>query len=352
MLFFMTISFKSGDLFDQRVDALVNTVNCVGVMGKGVALEFKRRWPENFKAYKRLCETKWLKPGVIYIHQVSDLLGNNQPRFIINFPTKDHWKSKSKIEFIESGLDTLVNELRGSGIKSIALPPLGCGNGGLDWKDVRPLIVDKLNELDIQIIVMEPHQKKDPSEYRVAEFSMTLPRAMLLKSLGDLEHIFHGEYDRITLQKLTYFLQALGTQFNLKFSRNLFGPYSDTLRKSFIALEKQGMIKGFTAAERLTHVTPGAYALADDYICNIGKNEEAQSAIEKLSRLIQGYESPFGLELLSSVHHLASAEGFSSLDDITKAMVNWSEDKRNNYPKSVIKVAYDRLREDGLIASK
>lgn len=346
----MTISFNSGDLFDQRVDALVNTVNCVGVMGKGVALEFKRRWPENFKAYKRLCDSKRLRPGIIFVHQVGDLLGNNQPRFIINFPTKDHWKSKSKIEFIESGLDTLVKELCGSGIKSLALPPLGCGNGGLNWEDVRPLIIEKLKDLDIQIIVMEPHRQKDPSEYRVAEFVMTLPRAILLKSLGDLEHVFHGEYDRITLQKLTYFLQVLGTPFNLKFSRNLFGPYSDTLRKSFIALEKQGMIKGFTAAERLTHVMPGAYALADDYIGKTGKNVEAQSTIDKLSRLIQGYESPFGLELLSSVHHLASEEGCTSLEDITKAMVNWNENKRNNYPTSVIRIAYDRLKDDGLIA--
>jgi O-acetyl-ADP-ribose deacetylase (regulator of RNase III)/uncharacterized protein YwgA len=348
----MTILFKSGDLFDQETDALVNTVNCVGIMGKGVALEFKRRWPDNFKKYKKLCDSKSLRPGSLYIHDLNNLFGSNTPKFIINFPTKDHWRAKSQLEFVEDGLDALADALRNFPIGSIALPPLGCGNGGLDWEVVRPLIVDKLAHLnDVQIIVMEPHQQQDLSEFRVPDFPMTFPRAMLLKTLVDLDYLFHGEYDRISLQKLTYFLQALGVPFRLKFARNLFGPYSDALRKSFIALEKQGMVQGFSAPERMSHVTQGAYALADEYLGQAGKSQEAQRTIEKLSKLIQGYESPFGLELLSSVHHIAVSEGMQSVEQVTQAMSAWSDNKRNKYSASVIKVAYQRLDEDNLLSA-
>src|SRR5579884_1817745 len=133
----MTIKLVKGDLLSQNVDAVVNTVNTVGVMGKGVALQFKRRWPENFRAYERASKQGDVQIGKMFIYDAGRLL---TPRYIINFPTKVHWRSPSKLEYIREGLEDLVSQIRRLNIESIAMPPLGCGNGGLDWEDVRPLI--------------------------------------------------------------------------------------------------------------------------------------------------------------------------------------------------------------------
>jgi O-acetyl-ADP-ribose deacetylase (regulator of RNase III) len=347
----MSIEFKKGDLFSQPVDALVNTVNCVGVMGKGVALEFKRRWPINFSSYKRLCDAKTLRPGTLYIHELGGLFGGGGPKFIVNFPTKDHWRAQSKLEYIEAGLDALVESLRVSGISSIALPPLGCGNGGLAWSDVKPLIQKKLAAVEgVSVIVLEPAESlHEAPEHRVADFAMTYPRAVLIKALGDLAVYFDGSFDRISLQKIVYFLQALGVQYNLSFRRNLFGPYSETLRRSLATFEKHDILTGFTSKERLSNVTAAAYAQADEFLIERKQADDAQHLIDKLNRLIEGYEGPYGLELLSSVHHLASAEGIRPADAVVGAMANWNENKRNRFSSSVIKTAYLRLRDDGLL---
>lgn len=349
VLFLMTLVFEKGDLFAQPVEALVNTVNCVGVMGKGVALEFKRRWPDNYRAYKRVCEARELTPGRIFVFDRGNLFGEAGPRYIINFPTKDHWRAKSKIEYVTSGLDALVKEIGARSISSIAMPPLGCGNGGLDWKDVKPIIEAKLAGLqDVKIIVLAPHDAVDEPEHANVKLTMSYERAVLLKSLGDLEPYFDGNFDRISLQKIVYFLQALGTPFNLQFSRNLHGPYSETLRKAFIAFEKLGMIKGFASDDRQAHVTPAGYAAADEYL----KENPGSSAgvIEKLSKLIQGYESPYGLELLSSVHWLAENEKHYPIEKIVEAMQGWNESKRTSFGEKVIRLAYGRLRDDALLA--
>lgn len=153
----MPITFKTGDLFSEHAEAIVNTVNCVGVMGKGVALEFKRRWPENFRAYKRLCDRGELRPGKSFIFENADMFDPCGRRFLINFPTKDHWRDGSRMEYIEDGLDDLVLQIRKLGIRSVAMPPLGCGNGGLNWKQVKALLGRRLEPVhEAAIIVFEP----------------------------------------------------------------------------------------------------------------------------------------------------------------------------------------------------
>lgn len=152
-----TIIYKTGDLFEEPTEAIVNTVNCVGVMGKGVALEFKQRWPENFKAYKKRCDAKDMVPGRMFIFDADSLFNNGMHKYLINFPTKQHWRSKSKIEYIRDGLVDLVRQLRELKITSVALPQLGCGNGGLEWSEVRPLIEERLAELpDVKFVVVSP----------------------------------------------------------------------------------------------------------------------------------------------------------------------------------------------------
>lgn len=138
------IEFTSGDILKDDVDAIVNTVNCVGIMGRGIALQFKNAWPENFKAYEAACKREEVQPGRMFVYEVGQL---TTPRYIINFPTKRHWRGKSRIEDIESGLKALVGEIRQRGIRSIAIPPLGSGLGGLDWNDVRPRIEAAMREV-------------------------------------------------------------------------------------------------------------------------------------------------------------------------------------------------------------
>src|SRR4051812_17470979 len=125
-----------GNILEDNAQALVNTVNTVGVMGKGIALQFKKAFPEMFEAYEAVCKAKLLQPGQMHVYDRGSMLN---PRYIINFPTKRHWKGKSNMADIEAGLDALVEELRQRGITAVAIPPLGCGHGGLDWNDVRPL---------------------------------------------------------------------------------------------------------------------------------------------------------------------------------------------------------------------
>jgi O-acetyl-ADP-ribose deacetylase (regulator of RNase III) len=150
-----------GDLLTQDdVDAVVNAVNCVGIMGKGIALRFKSRWPANFTQYVAACKAGQVRPGKMLVH---DTGGRVKPHYIINFPTKEHWREASKLEFIRHGLVDLVGQVRRLQIRSIAIPALGCGNGGLAWSDVRPLVDDAFRSLsDVDVRLFEPRQALDP----------------------------------------------------------------------------------------------------------------------------------------------------------------------------------------------
>ena len=149
----MPVILSSGNLFDAGTEALCCTVNCVGVMGRGIALEFKHRYPEMFKEYANLCKRGFIQVGKVWIWWNPEP-GN--PRYIINFPTKEHWRNPSKLEWISAGLADLNNRVMMIGIESIAIPALGCANGGLRFEDVRPLIEEKLNDLEIPVLLYEP----------------------------------------------------------------------------------------------------------------------------------------------------------------------------------------------------
>ena len=148
------LEFVRGDLMLASTDAVVNAVNTVGVMGKGIALQFKHRFPENFRAYASACKRREVRIGAMFVHDQGILA---QPRWIINFPTKDHWRNPSELEYIRAGLEDLKRVIRDLGIASIAIPALGCSNGGLSWSAVKPLIETVLSELDgVHIQVFEP----------------------------------------------------------------------------------------------------------------------------------------------------------------------------------------------------
>ncbi|WP_204377182.1 type II toxin-antitoxin system antitoxin DNA ADP-ribosyl glycohydrolase DarG [Xanthomonas nasturtii] len=339
------MTFKAGDMFLTNADAIVNTVNCVGVMGKGVALEFKRRWPENYKFYKKACDKRELRPGKMLTYDRGSIFDSDRPRFLINFPTKDHWRSKSKIEYIEAGLDALIDEIISRSIKSIALPPLGCGNGGLDWAVVRPLIIQKLSVLSgVRVEVYGPLGEGVDPEYLDVSAKMTRSRAIFIKSIASLEPRFGGSVDRLSLQKLAYFLQYLGIPFNLEFKNSLYGPYSSTLKKALVKLDKWRYLSGYIDGNRSASVTSAGYAAADEYIRVHGLNEDI---VEKLAHLFQGYDSPYGLELLSTTHFNASRGlAYGGGDYPTDSSDAY---RKNVFPLHEVKAARDRLIEDGLL---
>ncbi len=148
------IELTHGDLLKQEADALVNAVNCVGVMGRGIALQFRRAFPENFKIYESACKRGELRPGSMLVFETSRL---KNPCYVINFPTKRHWRDKSRLTDIESGLEALVVEVKRLKIRTIALPALGCGLGGLEWPDVRPRIEKAFSSVpEVHVWLFEP----------------------------------------------------------------------------------------------------------------------------------------------------------------------------------------------------
>lgn len=154
------IENQNWDILQADVEALVNAVNCVGIMGRGIALQFKETFPANFKAYAAACARKEVQPGRMFVFETG-FFGN--PKYIVNFPTKQHWRDKSRIEDIEAGLEVLVREIRSRDIRSIAVPPLGSGLGGLDWRLVRPCIEAALGTLgDVRTVIFEPHESVKP----------------------------------------------------------------------------------------------------------------------------------------------------------------------------------------------
>ena len=343
----MTVSLKSGDLLKEQTHAIVNTVNCVGVMGKGIALQFKQRWPENFKDYAAACKRKELKPGNMFIHDFGEWA---KPRFIINFPTKVHWKGDSKIEYIEHGLRDLIVQIKRLGIKSIALPPLGCGNGGLAWNEVRRLITEAFEELpDVQVNLFEPKGAPPPQKMVIAtrKPKLTAVRAAIVKVIAAYR-VMEYALTRIEMQKLAYFLEVTGQQLNLEFTKSNYGPYSNKLR--FVLTDLDGHYitgVGDGAGESEIVVMPGALVEADEFIKRSGDDELAYH-VDRVARLIRGFETPYGMELLATVHWVGTrTANVRTVDDAIKAVHNWNDRKRAIMSKEHIKIAWQRLDDEG-----
>jgi O-acetyl-ADP-ribose deacetylase (regulator of RNase III) len=225
------INFVTGNILDAKVDALVNAVNTAGVMGKGLALQFKKAFPANCKAYEAAAKAGEVEIGKMFVFEAGGIV---LPRYIINFPTKRHWRGASKLEYIETGLRDLVTVVRDRRIRSIAIPPLGSGLGGLAWRDVRPLIqraVEGLSDVDVQ--VFEPNGAPAPEAMRnaTAKPKMTPGRAVVLALMN--RYLVPGFDYRLSLlevQKLDYFLQAAGEPLRLQYQAHHYGPYADNLR--------------------------------------------------------------------------------------------------------------------------
>ena len=212
------IHLVSGNLLEAETEALVNTVNCVGVMGKGIALQFKQAFPDNFKDYAQACDKGKVRMGRMFVYRTDRMF---HPKYIINFPTKRHWKAKSRLEDIELGLKDLMRVIKDLGIKSIAVPPLGSGLGGLNWEEVKRKIIDSFDGvLDVEVLLYEPKgaPKSDEIPIATSKPRMTRGRALLVKLL-DIYRSQGYRHNLLEIQKLMYFLQEAGEKLRLKFKK-------------------------------------------------------------------------------------------------------------------------------------
>lgn len=343
------IEFTTGDILKVEADALVNTVNCVGVMGRGIALQFKKAFPGNFKAYESACRRQEVRPGAMLVVETGEL---TSPRFIINFPTKRHWKGASRMEDIEAGLPALVAAIRERGIRSIAVPPLGCGLGGLAWNDVRPRIERALSQLEgVRVIVLEPSGPPPADAIAKAKKvpNMTQGRAALVALMDRyLASLLDPFVTLLEVQKLMYFTQAAGEDLKLRYVKAQYGPYAENLRHVLTAVEGHfisGYLDGGDAPDKELQLVPGAL---EDAKAVLKGHPDTLARFERVQDLVHGFETSFGMELLATVHWVMADEGARADDDVVRAIHNWSDRKKQFSPRQIL-LAKHRLEKGGWI---
>ena len=307
-------------------------------------------WVAVFKAYKVACDRKEVRPGKMLVYDSGGLV---KPNYIVNFPTKDHWRGKSKVDVIRSGLHDLVEQVRRLKIRSIAIPPLGCGNGGLDWDDVRPLIEEAFARLDqVDVRVFAPDGTPDPKTMEVGTESpaMTPGRAAILKALETYRVLGYG-LTNLEIQKLAYFLQLSGEDLKLKFEKHHYGPYSDALRHALNRMEGH-FVRGVGDGSGASEVEPVDSALeaANVYLQDT-RNSELGQRVGRVANLIDGFQSPYGMELLATVHWAAARENASSADDALRVAKNWNERKARLMQERHVRSAWNRLVDEGWLTT-
>ena len=344
------ITFTSGDVTEADAEALVNTVNCVGVMGRGIALQFKRQYPENFRAYAAACDRGDVEPGRVFVFETGRL---TNPRFIINVPTKRHWRAKSRLGDIEAGLESLVEVVRDRSIRSVAIPPLGCGLGGLDWDEVRPRIEAALRTLpEVRALVFEPSGAPERLPKTSEAPRMTAGRASLI---GLLDQYLRGSFEPsatlLELHKLLYFLQASGRDMRLQYVKAPYGPYAENLRHVMNQIEGHyttGYADGGDDPTKEITLIPGATNDAGEFLAS---DDDARAGFDRVSKLVDGFETPFGLELLASVHWVATRDGARSVEQATDALYAWN-DRKKQFTRTQIGIAWTVLDEQGWLAKQ
>jgi O-acetyl-ADP-ribose deacetylase (regulator of RNase III) len=342
------IKYITGNILESSAQALVNTVNTIGIMGKGIALQFKKEYPNNFKAYENACKNSAIDIGKLFVTRDSNL--SSGEKIIINFPTKKDWRKPSEYNYIEKGLDDLIHVIEREKITTIAIPPLGAGNGGLEWERVKKLIDEKLGRLNVDILVYEPtsqikeHLKKE-------RVKLTDARALLLYVLYDL--VKNGEYvSEFSSEKVCYFLQRFGAgkYFKLQYEPNFYGPYSGKVRFLLNALNGS-YVMGYSDMDKkpfepLTLVADG-YQSVSEYI---EQDPDLLNIAQKTTQFLTGFYSDFALELLSSIDHIISTQEIVEQQKVSKRLEEWSDRKRSLFsnPK-YIEISMKHLQKASFI---
>jgi O-acetyl-ADP-ribose deacetylase (regulator of RNase III)/uncharacterized protein YwgA len=331
------IEYKTGNLFESHAEALVNTVNTSGVMGKGIALQFKNMFPHNYKVYARECKEKTFGIGDLLVVEDQSLLAGR--KLIINFPTKTDWRKPSEYSYIERGLVRLVYVIQSHAIRSIAIPPLGAGNGGLDWNKVKVLLEKYLSDIDCDIQIYTPNAAIQES-MKKERVKLTPARAMLLSVLFDL--VKSGEFvSEFSAEKTAYFLQRFGGAdiFKLDFQPNFYGPYSGKVKHVLYFLNGS-YITGYSAKDRKPFEELGLMLDSEkeinDYLDKL-ENSKYKEIVTKTKKFLTGFYSDFGLELLSTIDYIITQKGLRTLEEITQALAEWSDRKMTMFsnPKFV-----------------
>jgi O-acetyl-ADP-ribose deacetylase (regulator of RNase III) len=338
------ITFKIGNIFDAQTQAIVNTVNTDGIMGKGIALQFKNRFPLNTKAYEKACKEKEIGIGRLLITRESTIIDGE--KWIINFPTKTTWRKPSEYSYIESGLKDLVNIIQEKNIKSIAIPPLGAGNGGLNWASVKILISQYLNNLDCEIVVYEPNAQVQEI-MKSERVKLTSARAMLLAVFYEL--VRHGEFiSEFSGEKIAYFLQRFGaeSEFNLEFKPQQYGPYSGKVKRVLYHLNGS-YISGYSTMDKKPFEEMGLVMDAEpDVLAYLQSTDEGKwmIVVDKTKQFLNGFYSDFALELLSSVDFIKENTKAKTSDEILDYIVKWNKRKRELFNnKKYIEIAVQRI---------
>ena len=345
------IEYTSGDMLKSEAEALVNTVNCVGVMGRGIAAQFKNAYPENFKAYAAACRREEVRPGRMFVFETGRLV---PPRYIINFPTKRHWRGKSRIEDIDAGLLALVSEIRSHNIRSIAIPPLGSGLGGLEWDEVRPRIEAALQGLDdVRVMVFEPKgaPASDTMIHRREVPAMTSGRAALVELMRRyLDGLLDPFVTLLEVHKLMYFMQEAGAPLRLHFKPANYGPYAENLRHVLHAVEGHliaGYADGGDAPDKPLTLVPGAIEDAEAFLA---QDTDTRNRFDRVADLVEGFESPSGMELLSTVHWVMKHEGVLSTEDVVNRVHAWNP-RKQQFSARQIGIAANVLTRKGWMAA-
>jgi O-acetyl-ADP-ribose deacetylase (regulator of RNase III) len=350
------IRYTQGNLLESGAEALVNTVNTVGVMGKGIALMFKERFPKNMEAYAQACKQEQVRTGKMFVTETGELMG---PKWVVNFPTKRHWRNPSKLEWIEEGLEDLRSFIVEHGVKSIAIPPLGAGNGRLEWSTVKREIEARLGDLEeVEIIVYEPTPRYQNVEKKKGVEKLT-PARSLIAELVRRYWILGMECSLLEIQKLAWFLErvieseAIENPLDLRFEANNYGPYADRLRHLLDALDGSYL----KSEKRINDSEPTDVIWFEE-----SKRERVQAflrsesreylpALEKTSAIIDGFESPYGMELLATVDWLVSREQCEpTVEGVMEGVRHWpagerwAQRKAKLFDRRSIGIALDRLK--------
>ena len=334
---------------ESPAEALVNTVNTVGVMGKGIALQFKNAFEHNYKVYAKACKEKAFDIGDLIVNEEESLLYGKKT--IINLPTKKDWRKPSEYSYIEAGLKELVKEIQQRHIKSIAIPPLGAGNGGLDWEKVKVLMEKNLGDVDSEVYIYQPNGVIQEA-LKKERVKLTPARAMLLSVLFEL--VKNGEFvSEFAAEKVAYFLQRFGggDVFKLDFKKNFYGPYSGKVKRVLFYLNGSH-ITGYSAMDKKPFEELGLMMDAEkdviEYL-NYPENAEYLKIADKTKTFLSGSYSSYGLELLSTIDFLSQKHDTKAYDTIQSELNSWSNRKRSMFsnPKFV-QLALDKLSDHQL----
>ena len=364
-LVFPMIKYAKGNLLAADVEAVVNTVNTVGIMGKGIALMFKERFPRNFEYYTRACEVGGVRVGKMFVTENEEFFG---PRWIINFPTKTHWRVKTKIEWVTEGLEDLVRVIRGKNIRSIAIPPLGCGNGGLHWDVVRPLVLSAFEALeDVDVIIYEPTASYPNVAKRTGVDKLTPARALITEMVRRYS-ILGIDCSILELQKLAWFIDRgvkrhqVNEPLKFNFRADRYGPYSQNLMHLLNDLDGSYL----RCDKRIADAGPNDLIsfneeMRDRILAYIHSDEgkEYLSVLEWASATIDGFESPLGMELLATVDWMIQRDGLDhSVDGVMDGLKNWAggskagQRKMRIFDERLVSIAVKRLEIANLPARR